>query len=267
MEEEGADNDAPAPRSAIAQKMRQALGSCDVYFKGCRLSCGEHINLSVWHTKDKDFHALPEMIAGTQTQNVNLMNHPWWETLFWTALHRYLAADTVLALGNERIFDMIGNHAPLYKDGGVPNQARLEIRSFNNASSNVSLTMLSILSALYAAVTTAREIPEFREKMEASHDQRWLYEPDADAILKRMEQKFSRGQEAPQTIEGALARFKSQSLTLNVMRELAEKHASQPPREGCPQLRTEDADVFHRAAVARLDRMKTRQRGGDMNFL
>lgn len=233
-----------APRSRVAQLMRDKLKpSFDVFFRAVNANCGEHLNISLWKTDHKDYTRLNE----TMKKSKNLMDSEFWRELVADTLCMTLPADTLLGLGNDAVFERKAERhkCETTKDG------RVEVRSFNNATSNVSLTMLATLASVYTLVKTMREMP--RVEGRGLHGE--LRYEDKMEILQKMKDDYDLRDTLPRSKEAALDAFQH-SVTLDVMRELAETYKPRPGHEGESPLSIEDVDAFHEAAQSRVEHLE-----------
>ncbi|MAR55608.1 MAG: hypothetical protein CMM93_00340 [Rickettsiales bacterium] len=231
--EELENPDSFAPIDPIAEKILNALGDHNIAFswKG-KGSTGEHLNFSL---QAIDGPAQPANRLIDQRNSFvdnNIMRSTNIRELFTHIFLGYLSHDTLLGIGNLEDIkkyqkDTFGNPAEEQrcheirpsKNEGSGASSRIEIRTFNSASSNVTLSMLAVLSAAYAALLVIHEHPEIEEGVRMG-----VMQDNAKAtICNAMRQRWPVEFNVRADVDASLARFSEHSVTLAMMRYLDEK--------------------------------------------
>ncbi len=195
------------------------------------LASGEHLSVSFYRpragenpsstsvTKDRDDYA-----------ERNMLNHGEWADLFHRAYENFLPQDTLLALGHKSWFDAFSedlrrHHVRSNGTKGAESR-RLELRTYGNSRSNIALAMLGVMAVNYAVVKTIHDDPKLRYLLENADDFK-LSIVDEQKVLKALEERYGKymDDEIPLMPNDAISRFRTESLTLEMMRQWVRDNA------------------------------------------
>jgi len=261
--------DAPIPASIMAQLIQAESAPYNILFADSDRPTGEHYSFSlIRHTLDSNMH------YGNAKRDIdvfgaaNLLNNRGWDNLFRQGFEQYLPHDTLLAYGHPQLWQrfatkddrpvkhMIRRHIP-YNTGNTVNtqespaendaETRLEIRSFNDASSNVTLSSLAILATAYALVKTIHAEPELRRQRTGTLP---MLPSERQQVFQSMQKRCPGTSQAPTSLAEGKKRFLNQSLTVSMMREWVGEHVPDPARRTALY---EEIETFRRAVIERAE--------------
>lgn len=214
----------------IANNIADTFGAINVGFSFDSLgSTGEHLSFSLQR------NCAPGESYGLKTRDQsefkhgNFMNHFNTQQLFRDVFATFLGNDALLSLGNvhdlSKFHPTEGSEGKTHEiiDNGVYQGAhegtrRVEIRTFNNSSSNVALSMLAVMAVAYATLKEIKRHPDIEVRMNSNDTQ----DEDVEVIVNEMVRTYGDGIACPYTMNQAVARFRDDSLTLEMMREFVE---------------------------------------------
>lgn len=191
----------------------------------------EHLNFSlVHHDPDHITDYATTQIDSQSFCDRNLFNKGSWKNLFYNILRDHLSADTLLAYGMPNSLNYQKSNQkhsikvhPQAAEKITDN--RLEIRSLNDASSNLSLTSFAVTAIAYATMSLIMENSVLRHRYgDGRHD---ISDSDAVYIQQRLEKMAYSPEHVPATPEEAVEYF-AHSLTIASMKHYARQT---PPAE------------------------------------
>lgn len=242
------DPDQPIPAGQAAEFIAGQVGAANVYFADRRGAAGEHLSFSLLK-RDPHFitdyeHARRHspMFEGQDRYNpdafgqANLIQRGCWANVMRMAFERHLSNDELLAFGHAKKFALLngGNdrskhlirvHRPNNSKDEWPAEAhaaRLELRSFNDTSSNASLSMLAVVATAYGVLKVIHDDLGISKTKAFAN-----LSPREGEIVMRLGKYARPNPIVSRYIDEAKWRFNEQSLTLAMMRDLA-AHAPNP---------------------------------------
>lgn len=175
-----------------------------------------------------------------------------WYRIMEDMFNEYLSHDTILAVGNRKSIhpnmtpmgeldcdeelrrnDIKAKEQSDLYDEAPSNRSygnRLEIRSFHDSTSNLSLSLLAITSVMFATLMAAREM----DVMDKDHPVRMKPQPtlnESSAIKARMAELYNGNEYMPTSAKEMVQRFSKQSVTLEMMRYIAKEYAKTPEEQ------------------------------------
>lgn len=200
--------------SPVAKRMHEALGDYDISFidpvKYYNLA--EQVSFSLQIKRDNTNY---QTIRRTDDfGKTNLLDSPAMCTLYAEAFARYLPADRLLTVGNRFPFDEVKQRGVenIHVRSNRPNRlgGRAEICDYHDACSNLSLSMLGILSVAY--ITTVGVLSYYEKRARSGESGPVCVQDMLDEIEARL--PFTT---LPKTPQGALDQFVDNGLTKDMM--------------------------------------------------
>jgi hypothetical protein len=258
--EEIANPASHAPIDPVAEKLLMAMGAHNIRFSGENGSTGEHLNLSLKRCTpgrpDQYFQALKDKQLFIDD---NVLTHKESRLLLAEALEDYLPHDTLMALGNTIDLTRFCPEETIRKGHEIRSDkasttegSRIELRTFNTASSNLSLSMLSALSVIYATLQTIHAHPD----IEGRFRYKQLTPVDVQVIRNAMHERWPADKTVDDYMVRNIPRFREHSLTLATMRELAEQEVAASGETLSLTERFDGIDRFADAIVSRTRRIQ-----------
>lgn len=272
-----ADDDAEIPSSPTAEHLASQMGPYRVTFANRYQATGEHLSLSLLR-RDQQYitdysharrHSEAFAEAGASPSNksafgeANLMQDEQWSQVLLDALLDYLPNDDMLAYGHKqklhciqieqrqgKIKHEIRWHAEnATADAGADSleTSRIEVRSYNDASSNVALTTLAILAITYATVKAIHHDPAIMKNAQTDGVPR-LNLNDVDRIKATLAKRYRSRPRLAASEQVMRARFVHDSLTLQLMREFVEETVPFPAEK---KRLLDEIDTFVEAVLDR----------------
>ncbi len=258
------------PRPESVENISGALGGYNIRFdheKGTdELNSGEHFNVSLqWiGGRDVTYRNYRTIDNARETfREHNLMHsvhYSEWARLFFEALQELLPADTILAFGNDARIKSVNRerhpqkHSIAFEDG-YKASARLELRTFNDASSNIYLSTLAVMADMYAIACAIKDvIPEYQMKLNHKQD---IHFSDKREIINKLGEEFCMNRNLPSSIDSMKERFIQESPTIKMMYKVAEARCEHwKDRDYKPETYDEmnkEIDQFESQALERVD--------------
>ncbi len=244
------DQPVDVPRSALGAYLQQhASHSFNAYFGNEKANCGEHVSVSLQRRKspEKNYDNMrlfqDAMFRRKDANNHsdkyfaanNLAHNDGWHDLLTEAFKAFLPNDTLLATGNSKFLNVVANHTNPAKQNiktkGRNNgaTARIELRSYNDASSNISFSLLGVTAVIYAVIKEIERHPQLNATVQANPYS--LTNDDIATILMGLKTHYQPNELLPSTLSGATERYHSSSLTSAMMREWVADHAASPQEQ------------------------------------
>lgn len=277
------------PRSLMAQYMAGQLGDFDITFlprASKRLYepvgpdtyevAGEHFNWSlVERRRDPmlDYHNAKDNLA--RFARANLMYEDQWKKLTLWIFERLLPSDALMVYGSPHIFDMLRpvstenkpqkyffNHK-IDRDQICISQgktddddvrhlypaARIELRSFHNGASNITLSTLAVLAGFRAILVEIAKDPDLKRKIETGNFS--ITEQESYRIIHQVTHNNPHGFGLPANMEQTEKLF-GRSNTMAMLHGYALDHAQS--RGEFDQMQQEFA-TLRRACIERARRL------------
>lgn len=229
-----------APRGELSGYLRNNIHTAfNIGFGTPQDNCGEHISISLqrrldprknydnarnFDSKDKHHDAMKGF------GDNNLINSTQWREMLTDALKHYLPQDTLMGLGNLRLIDkaaMANRDESFHSFRGngenVPTLRRVEIRSYHDASGNISLSLLAIMAVTQALITEINRDETIRNTF--LDNPAAITEGMRAHVLDGLYKRYPSNPAVPRSMAEATERFQKASPTIAMMRQWANQHA------------------------------------------
>lgn len=254
-----------APRSAVAQAMRNHLKPFNLNYGDQNQNSGEHLNLSLLRKAAHSYASIHAAQNDKTARDIfstdNLFKHTQIRKLFLKAYASFLPDSILLALGNHNPFSYYSGRRPFMKDKGpggfeqCPSaSSRIELRSYNDAASNISLSMLGVMAVTYAVVREMMDDPEIKRKCGTSYFTS-ITDDDTARVWKKLTARYAIEERVCDNLDEAKILFRDRSLVWKIMQEYAQEHAKSAQETG---VLMEELKEFHYALCERADKLLTK---------
>lgn len=272
--------DEAIPASGCADLVASGMPPYDVYYANNEGATGEHLSFSlVRHALEPGMGYHNAKLDHEVFAAANLFTNPGWKQLFHEAFLRYLPSEALLAYGHPYVFSISkpergkvcthtirykqaevtssedGTYDEQYWEGNAPEDTRLEIRSYNDASSNVALSMLGVIGIAYGVIRAIHDDPEMAARY--GHGTPSLTEQDCQHILATLQETMPFNIQVPRSLHESQARFRQQSLSIAMMHQLADSTAQTPEESAAMH---KEINGFQRLIVDRTKALQQAQR-------
>jgi hypothetical protein len=263
--------DLAVPSGPAADLLASAMPPYNILYADKDEPTGEHCSVSLIATRPGRLRDYAHRKADRKHfADSNLFREESWASICREAFERYLPHDELMAYGHPEKFSNLhkpmnnsvkgkshnirwhyGGTCTALPSGTIRNVTstdkseasnRLEVRSFNDGSSNIALSSLAMLSTLYAVTK------EYYALHPDRHYARPMSGDDMKTIREKLSARTAPQHQVPGNIQEARQRFSASSLCLRMMQEYAIEHT---PDDLTRQQMLTEIEEFRKAVLQR----------------